>query len=158
MMSIPPANEPPSTPPLPLDTATELLRLGLSGPRRPVDDLVDRLSEPDGAEWLIRALEDKALGGRGSAVEQLAEGRATIDQLAEVKDRSQRLLRTGPDQDTLLAGIAGYFFALAAALLHHGRALSSRSRDELDPVLLDLATVAPSPFSEMLSDATLVGR
>ena len=161
MTSIPPANEPPgATPPpsMPLGTATQLLRLGLTGPRRPVDDLIDRLGEPDGANWLIEALDQGVLAGLGSAVGQLAEGEATVEQLAEIKERSQSQLRTGLDRDSRLAGIAGYFLTLAAGLRHHGHALSSRSRDDLDPVLLDLATVAPSPFSELLSDATLVAR
>jgi hypothetical protein len=160
MTSVPPANPSPEgsrSPALPLETATRLLRLGLSEPRRPVDDLIDRLGAADGATWLEGALE-RVLGDLGSAREQLVEGRATIAQLASVKEHSQTLLRAGPDADSRLAGIAGYFLALAAALRHHGHALSSRGRDELDAVLLDLATAAPSPFSELLSGATQAAR
>ena len=33
------------------DRATRMLRLGVVGPRRGVDDLIDRLRTPDGWAW-----------------------------------------------------------------------------------------------------------
>jgi hypothetical protein len=51
--------------------------------------------------------------------------------------------------------MAAYFLAVAAALANHGALICSRTREELDPVLLDLATVLPGQWSEMLCRATM---
>jgi hypothetical protein len=154
-MNVNPAERlPPDPDPLTIDVASTLLQLGLDGPRRPVHGLLDRLSEAGGAAWLESAL-SRVCEDLGTPRELLVEGRASLEQLTTIKDRSKRLLRHADDGEASLAGVAGYFLSIAAGLRHHGALIGSRGRSELDGILLDIASVAPSPYSEMLSDATL---
>ena len=141
--------------PLALSTASKLMRLGISRSRRPVDDLIDRLRQPDAAAWLDTALRSGPIPDDGAPAALLVEGAATTGDLEAIKERSKALLRTAGAGSQRLPGIAGYFLSIAAALRHHGVLITARSRDELDPVLLDLAEAAPAPYGEMLSAATL---
>ncbi len=141
--------------PLALNTASKLMRLGISRSRRPVDDLIDRLREPDAAEWLDTALRSGPIPDDGAPVALLVEGTATAEDLVSLTERSKALLRTAGAGSQRLPGVAGYFLSIAAALRHHGVLITDRSRDELDPVLLDLAEAAPAPYGDMLSAATL---
>jgi hypothetical protein len=163
-------------------TASVFLRLGMSGPRRPVDDLIDRLRQPDGGAWLIKALENGSLNGLGSAASLLGQGEITIEQCVKVKERSKAMVASdrhsreggnpeaarvpqGPDarlrghdetgHDARLAGIAGYFLSIAAGLRFHDVLLTTRERTKLAETWLDLAEVAPEPFSTLLSEAAL---
>jgi hypothetical protein len=138
------------------EQASTLLKLGLAGPRRPVDDLIDRLTKPDAADWLFAALEAGPVRGMGSPSSLLAHGKATLAQLESIKERSKAALKAGIDSDMRLAGIAGYFLALAAGLFHHHKLIGGRERTELNAVMLDLASVAPEPFSRLLSEAAFV--
>jgi hypothetical protein len=52
-----------------------------------------------------------------------------------------------------LAGTAGYFLAVAAGLAWHGEYLSSRPREEISEVLMDLAAVTPGDWNELLVKA-----
>ncbi len=142
-------------PSLALSTASKLMRLGFSRPRRPVDDLIDRLRQPDAAAWMDEALRSGPIADDGAPVALLVEGTATAEDLAVIKERSKTLLHTSGTGSQRLAGVAGYFLSIAAALRHHGVLITARSRDEVDPVLLDLAEAAPAPYGDMLSAATL---
>ncbi len=140
---------------IPVDTATKLLRLGLGGRRRPVDDLIDRLHEADGAAWLSRALNAGPLHGIGAADAMLLEGKASVATLAAIKERSKVILERPRDREERLAGLAGYFLSIAAGLRHHGKVIGGRGREERDAVFLDLAAAAPPAWSEMLGAATM---
>jgi hypothetical protein len=146
----------PGFPDTSFETASKLLRLGMSRPRRPVDDLIDRLGASDGARWLDSVLEAAPLADLGVPASWFATGAPTLDELNAVKERSKDIVRSGPDKETRLAGIAGYFLSIAVALRIHGELITGRRRDEVDAVLLDLAEAAPSPFNDLLSAATLV--
>lgn len=141
--------------PLPNETVTRLLQLGLAGPRRPVDALVDRLSMPDGASWFTQSLQRHPLKNIGDAEATLVHGRADLVALERLKEASKRLLHDAINENDRLTGLAGYFLAVAAALRHHNRIICSRSAEELHSVMLDLAAVAPAPWSDLLSAAAL---
>jgi hypothetical protein len=47
----------------------------------------------------------------------------------------------------------GYFFSIAAALAHYGEVITSRSGEELLPVLRDLAAITPPPWSGLFTRA-----
>lgn len=134
--------------------ASRLLELGLSGPKRPIDGLIDRLCQPDASQWLEKNLSSGPAGAFGDPVVYLAEGKATLDQLIAIKQTSKSLLGAGPKDETNLAAQTSYFFAVAAALVHHQTVICSRSRDEVTAVLLDLAAVAGEPWTTLLSDAS----
>lgn len=140
---------------LTFEQTTSLLRLGLSDPPRPVDELIERLRAADGASWLATTLERGPLAGVGNATDVLVEGRCTPEQLRTVKDEARAMSKKSDARDRL-AGIAAYFLAIAAGLRHHGTLLTSRDRAAVNEVLLDLAEAAPDPFSGLLMDATLV--
>jgi hypothetical protein len=131
-----------------------LLKLGLTQPRRPIDELIERLSRDDGATWFLGLCQRQPLNLFGLANEALPGGRASVAQLTELKETGKRMLRES-GTDSRLIGMATYFLAVAAALANHGALICSRTREELDPVLLDLATVLPGQWSEMLGRATM---
>ncbi len=133
--------------------ASRLLALGLSGPKRPVDGLIDRLCRPDAPQWLDEKLTSGPAGAFGDPVVYMVEGEATLDQLIAVKQTSKSLLGAGKEEEPKLTALASYFFAIAAALVHHRTVICSRSRHEVDAALLDLAAVAAEPWATLLSDA-----
>lgn len=134
--------------------ASRLLELGLSGPKRPIDGLIDRLCRPDASLWLEENLSSGPAGAFGDPVLYLVEGKATLDQLIAIKQTSKSLLGAGRKDEANLAALTSYFFAVGAALLHHQTVICSRSRDEVTEALLDLAAVAAEPWATFLSDAS----
>lgn len=133
-----------------------LLRLGMTEPSRPVDELIARLRRPDGGEWLERSLAASPVCRLGPAKTVLIDAGLTLEQFIGIKEDSKRLLSGARDADTRLRAMLGYFFAVAGALIHARRRICSKGRDELDPILLDLAEVAPEPWSGWLASAGLV--
>ena len=99
--------------------ASTLLRLGLLGPRRPIDDLADRLSEPGAATWLDSMLEIGTTAAIGKPRSVLLMGATSIDDLGKVKDEGKRRYRSSETADGRLGGLAIYFVAIAGGLVHH---------------------------------------
>lgn len=138
---------------------SRLLQLGLSGPHRPVDDLIDRIGEPGGREWFLQALEDGPAAASGSPREMLIEGKATVDGLLVMKEQGKALFgNEASGSDSRLSGMIAYFLAVAAALVHYGVRISGRAKEDLEPIFLDLASAAPGPWGEFLSKAALISR
>lgn len=133
-----------------------LLRLGMTEPTRPVDELIQRLRRPDGAAWLERSLAASPAARLGPARDVLIGSGLTLQQFIGIKEDSKRLLSEARDADSRLRAMLGYFFAVAAALVHTRQRICSKGRDELDPILLDLAEVSPEPWSQWLGTASLV--
>ncbi len=141
---------------LPLASASRLLRLGLTEQDRPVDELIRRLEEPDGAAWLPRTLAAHAgLGDRAQIETFIAPG-ADLNRLHQLKESGKKSLARHASGDARLAAIALYFLSVAAALRHHQSLICSRPRDEVTAVLLDLAAATAEPWSTMLSEAAIV--
>jgi hypothetical protein len=138
------------------EQASTLLRLGLRGLRRPVDDLIERLRAGAGLEWLERALA-RVLGGASPAA-ALAGGGADVAELTAIKEHCKAILRDSRDTEERLAAIAGYFLSIAAGLAHHGARIGGHGRDDLNEILLDLADVAPGPYSSLLATAAIKER
>lgn len=134
--------------------ASRMLRLGLSERQRPIDDLLDRIVTADGETWLADVLKTGPAGSFGSPTTYLLEGKATLDQLTAIKQTSKSLLNSEPNPAGRLTALASYFYAVAAALRHYRTNISSRSRDELNPVLQELAAVSPSPWADFLDEAS----
>ncbi len=135
--------------------ASRLFQIGLCGPRRPVDALIDRLSQLDGHHWLDSALSTGTASMFEDPENALIRGSATLDQLKRMKEEGKSVIKRSRDRETRLNALASYFLAIAAAMVHHRNLICSRRRDELNPVLLDLASVAPGKWSDLLSQAAL---
>ena len=138
-------------------TVTDLLRLGQDAKRRTVDELIDRLIEERDPAWFERMLEAGPPGSCGPVRKSLHDGGASLPDVIRIKNGSKAAFhRSSPEER--LSGIAGYFLAVAAARIHHGATISSRPREEVDGVLLDLASSAPAPWDEFLFHAVELAR
>jgi hypothetical protein len=137
------------------DLTSSLLRLGLSRAPRPVDDVIERLAATDASDWLYAAL-STVVGDGGDPHATFVDGEGDVKELRAIKERSKRLLSQAHNHDMRITGIAGYFISIAAGLHHHGKQIGGRSREELNPILLDLAAAAPAPYDFLLADATMV--
>jgi hypothetical protein len=150
------SNPTPSRDALGHEDVKRLLTLGLMGQQRHAQDLVSRLCRSDGHQWFESTLRNGPVGRLGEPREQLCAGAASLEQVRNAKEQCKVLLQKAPDRESRLAALAGYFVTIAAALAHHQTVICGRSREDLDPVLLDLAEVTPSEWSDLLSRATLV--
>ncbi len=135
--------------------ASTLLRLSLTGPTRPVDRLIARIEGARGLEWLARALEGAGTPGMADPRRALLHGGATLGELIDLKEGAKARAGHRSDADEHLAGVLVYFLAVGAALLHHGRVISSQAREEVDAALSDLATAMPDEWAEFLARAVL---
>ncbi len=141
---------------LDLEKSTRLLRLGLGGSGRPVDELALRLEAADGHRWFGELLERDAVLRQLSA--QIVSGNVDLGELNSLKEAAKTKLAAANDQDARLEGVAAYFLSLAAALVHCGTLISSHSAPDLAAVFVDLAAVTPSPWDEQLTRAASACR
>ena len=136
------------------DQARRLLRMGMVQPFRPVDALIDKLLTPEGPDWLRRALMgppftcDPALAG-GAA---LLSGRVMLTQLMNLKEVSKAQARDS-DQSSRLAARAGYDLAIAAAVVHYGRVITTQRKSEQAMALGDLGEALPQPWAALVAQA-----
>jgi hypothetical protein len=126
--------------------ASLLLRLGIAGPNRPIDDLISRLEQPDGVAWFSTQMSDRTLA-------RLGNGTASLDvaTLRELKEVAKNWLGRPSSVDERLRGLLGYFLAVALALRQHDENISSRSVADIQSVLSDLATAIPDPWQSVLA-------
>lgn len=140
-----------------LTETARLLRLGLTEASRPVDDVIERLRRRDGAEWMLQALSSGPL-----AIEEPAAtpslGAMPAAQLLACKEACKTLLHHATEVDARQHAILNYFICVAAALIQHRQRICSKGREELDPILLDLAEAAPAPWGDWLGSAALVAE
>ena len=134
--------------------AAKLLELGRIPPRRPVDLLLEDLAThgPGRLEELLDSGPTRRLLGR--PLQALAGGGASLAELAEAKNRCKATPQRGMRER--LEHLAGYFTAVAAALVHHRTRITTRTREDLEPVLLDLPASTVSPWSELFGRASSV--
>ncbi|MFZ4574826.1 MAG: hypothetical protein ACOYN0_10545 [Phycisphaerales bacterium] len=125
---------------------SKLLRLGISGPTRPVDELIGRLEQPDGAEWLLRQFTEPGLGVLADP-----HGACDLPALKAAKESGKKLLGRPGSRDERLRGLLAYFLSIAAALHRFGSNISTRPLSDIEPVLADLATTVPEPWQSVLA-------
>lgn len=138
---------------------SRLLALGLRGPRRPVDRLIARLELPGASEWVdgaLRSLKCRSDSDPVGVRELLLDG-GEIAAMRVLKDRCKKDASNGTEGEEALEPMLGYFLAIASGLAHHGELISTIPRGEIDAVLLDLASVMPEPWADLLCRATLRG-
>lgn len=136
-----------------VEQASRMLRLGLHGPARPVDKLLDRLGESDGENWLRNVLAMEEWSVLASVPNTNAQDAPVIEQLTKIKDAGKMTAVRGGSPETSLRAMVGYFFAIAGAFALFQTNISSRSATELEPILIDLASVAPPEWSGVFERA-----
>ncbi|MEQ8850759.1 MAG: hypothetical protein RIB32_03140 [Phycisphaerales bacterium] len=135
--------------------ASRLLPIGLSQPAGPVAEVIDRLRGADGDAWLRLTLERGPVRDAGVEPRRLLDPDVTVADLERVKDASKRVMGRAETKNDVLSATLAYFLAIAAALTHHGRLITSQRRDLVDDALIDLADAAPEPWSDLLQSAAM---
>jgi hypothetical protein len=134
--------------------ATRLMQLaGAPQERRPVDDLLDRLSAPDSSAWFHAALKTNLLGGDPQLAERLLRGTAQGDEITALKQHVKHVAGSTNQREEWLTGVLCYFLLVAAGLAHDGVLRSSRDPQEMRECLLELATAVPSAWADLLTRA-----
>lgn len=151
MNASPRRDEPPSTGAF--HKTFGLLRLGIVGPRRNADRLLERLEAGDGAQWLARCLAGAPFTDIGDPTEGLARGGANVEQLNALKDKGKRLMANDSNDADVALGLLAYFLSVAAGLVHHRAWLSSQPARAIGEILGEMASLTPTPWSELLGKA-----
>ncbi len=139
------------------ETLSTLLRMGLEGPRRPVDDLIDRIAQPDGHAWLDRMIRHDLPLGERRIIPRVLHRQAQLDEVHELKAMAkERLAQVRTSQDRVSA-LLSYFVAIAGGLAQFHLSITSRGADDLVPALLDLAEAMPDRMAGLFADAALHG-
>ncbi|MCZ6793969.1 MAG: hypothetical protein O7J95_10195 [Planctomycetota bacterium] len=145
--------QPDQVPDMSADQAARFLRMGLSGAIRPVDELIQQLNRPGGAQWLEERLASELFESLHEARSQLLDGQITVEQLSEMKSKAKSLFASEHNRTARLEGTLGYFLAIAGGLAYHGKLLSTRSRDDLDFAFEDLSYALPEPWNALFHRA-----
>lgn len=130
---------------------TELLSLGLAK-RRPIDRVIERLGEPDAAEWIAASLIKPPFSSSDIVFTQ-GDHALELDSLVRLKDEAKRMVNKGDGADDHTRGLLGYFFAVAFGLALHDRMISSYPPDTVRASLVDLAGVMPDPWRSTFETA-----
>ena len=95
------------------DQTAQLLQVSLTGASRPVDVLVERLSQRDGGAWLQRSL--SALLTEQD-LQILHDDQPAAETVATLKKRAKRHLDEASDQQSHLAALMCYCLTVARGL------------------------------------------
>lgn len=133
--------------------ASRLLQLGLHTPDRPIDLLIDRLNQPDGQNWLDVQLSENPISKFGAPQQLFVKGEITLDQLQQIKSDCKKLLSTHHDNLSRMQATIGYFFSIAASLLHYNKLISNRKREEIKAAMNDLSAITSDPWPEFFKSA-----
>jgi|GEM_PF-2553029 len=132
--------------------ASVLLRLGLPSPRNAADDLVDRLESPGGSEWATEVMRRDPFTSVSIDLQSLTAV-APLNMLIALKDLGKDMVKSPSDRDGYLAGLAGYYLAIAAAIVQHRQVITRTPRQELSQILIEIASVAPAPWASVFMRA-----
>ena len=134
----------------------EMLRMGVADARRPIDRLIDRLGVPGGTLWLVDGFRLPLCGFGADPEDGLVRGRLPLVALDAAKERCKQAAFTNPDANARLIATGGYYFAIAAAAVHHNRLITSLPHEELCNALLDLGAAVQEPWALLLGRAALL--
>ena len=136
--------------------AQEMLKMGVADARRPIDRLIDRLASSGGTLWLVEGLRMPQCGFGPDPEGGLVHGRLALPVLDAAKERCKQAAFTDTDSNVRLIATGGYYFAIAAAAVHHNRLITSLPHEELCNALLDLGAVVQEPWALLLGRAALL--
>src|SRR5688572_30659306 len=101
--------------PLGGETLSRFLTLGFLKERRPVDELLEQLRLPGGAELFETLLRESPAAVYGPPGEKLAGGSLSLAELKSVKEEAKRRLSKAQTREDRLAALLAYLLAAAAA-------------------------------------------
>jgi|GEM_PF-1689260 len=133
--------------------ASRLLKLGLTSHENPVEQLVKRLRESDGPDWLVIALQKLPEVGGAEGEHWLLDPPVSLAVIKEFKQQCIDLAGETDSEETWLIAMVGYCLAIAAALAHHKELITTRKHDEVERAIRDLERVAHHPWHGMLTTA-----
>jgi hypothetical protein len=132
--------------------ASRLLLFGLPRPRRPADEVIDRLGGANGARWLADAISSVT----GIPAESWSESDGAVLSLQDLetaKERAKDAMTAAPDREGVATAAAAYFIAIAAAVSWHDAVITGQPRSQLLEPVAELAAVAPEPWAALLQQA-----
>ncbi len=133
--------------------AQQLLQLALAPKTSPVDELLKHLIAGDCGFWLQTAVTETVGPDRAQAERLLVHGKATIEELEALKERSKALFRTAESHDGQLRATLLYFLVHGAFVVHHRMLSTNRTKAELKEAFGALAAAVPPPWSDLLARA-----
>ena len=131
---------------------TRLMRLGIAGPHRPVDALIQRLGASGGSQWLERILKEDLPERERVLIALATSRRASLEELHELKDLSKVRLGAAKTENDRVCALFSYFISLAGGLALHEEVITSRSAGELEEVLIDLAETLSGEYQDLVSE------
>lgn len=145
--------EPEGEQPISDEQDTRLLSVGVRGPRRPVDALIECLEREAGHPWFERVLDVLVRQAVDRSADAMLDGLMTLEELRRAKSAAKVGMRGAVGPEEAAGATALYFCAIASALAHHGERITARTDDDLLPVLADLADAVPARWRDMFQQS-----
>ncbi|MBX3409411.1 MAG: hypothetical protein KF859_05945 [Phycisphaeraceae bacterium] len=134
----------------------DLLRLGLHGPLHAADHLIERLDSPAADRWIAGIIRRPPFDQLADPVASLTQHDAPLADIIILKTRGKEIVKGSPGVlETYEAGLAAYYFGLAAALAHHHTLLTRTPVPEIHALMIELAAVSPKPWSDLFTEAAI---
>ncbi len=124
-----------------------LLDLGMRGPTRVVDRLIDQVLEAKDESWVNQFL-DRMLVVVGCCRDDLLLP-TPLESLVSLKQRCRNRFEETEVSEDRVAAVTAYYLSLAAGAVHHRKKISSRSPEEVASVLADLGATLPAPWGDL---------
>ena len=143
---------------LPLDelehkTARQLLALCEAKSGAPANRLMKRLSDSGGQDWAKRALTSFSTDGDTDGLAILLSGNGGIPSAESLKRFGKQGIKEAMSESSEAQAVLCYLTAVAAALVHHGKLISSRKPSILAELFIDLAEALEPPLARIFNRA-----
>jgi hypothetical protein len=131
------------------DVARALLTRALGKAPSPADELVAALSSPRRDVSFHDLQHAGVLPLCPHSEELLAMGHASLDALNALKNTAKKRIKSATTPTARMAATLLYLLAVAAALVHRNKYISSQDKKPLAKIYLRLADVTPSPWKTL---------
>jgi hypothetical protein len=137
---------------LPDRTAASLMQLASVGEPRPIDMLLDRLTDPDGAQWFNQSIRRDSKASVLWPDGRYSSHGVTLERMRSLKQHAKVIAGAGGFESTL-RGTGLYFTATGVARVVLDQRISSHDDTVLAPIFADLSEAVPSPWRELFDEA-----
>ncbi len=136
------------------ERVTRFLQLGL-GDEGPMDTLQTCLKAAGGgAAGMAALLEGGSFPAPGELENLLARDGASLKEVLSFYGLGkERMAADAAALEDRMAGLIVFLLAVAAGVVHHRVWITSRKREEIDPMLLELSAALPEPWRGLLARA-----
>jgi len=135
------------------NTARHLLELCEQRSGTPAARLMTRLARDDGADWASRELRSFTTDEGANGLAILLEGAGGLTAAKTLKRAGKRGMKESADAAAEARAVLLYLSAVASALAHHNRLISSRKPSVLVELFMDLAEVLDGPLRPVFERA-----